>query len=651
MKTTKSKLSNRRNNLLAALLMMASGAVMAQFMSDLGTLGGSRSTAYGVSADGSLIVGESALTGNSVFRAFKYTGNTMTDLGTLGGTYSYAYGVSADGSVIVGKSSIAGDSATHAFKYTGTTMMDLGTLGGSTSSANAISADGSVIVGNSNITGNSASHAFKYTGTTMTDLGTLGGASSSAKGVSADGSVIVGQSDVSAFTYRAFKYTGTTMTDLGTLGGTYSSANAVSADGTVIVGNSNITGNSATHAFKYTGTTMTDLGTLGGTYSSAKGVSADGSVIVGQSINAGGNNHAFKYTGTTMTDLGTLGGSVSSANAVSADGKVIVGNAYTPGGVDHAFVYQSVMVDVDNTYSALTANSYQLNALLNAQYTALLVNLNSDCTVYGTNNVCVGIGGRYTNVNSPTFTQRAGDIQLGYRFDPTFRAGVFLDQVISTTTPSNYSVKNSQPLVGLFAVYSPTGTNLGLQVKATAAYSNNGVNITRTTLPNTEAGQGSSTVSAQGAQLEGAYGFSVGDSWITSPFAGITATSVARNGYTETAGATFPITYNQVTQSGTTVYAGAKVMGFVTPKISVGASAGVQQALSSNISNYSGSIYYLGSFSLAAPSISQTLPFISANADYWVEKNQRARLSAYYYQQPLNTGNGTTIMLSYTVGL
>jgi len=606
MKTTKSKLSNRRNNLLAALLMMASGAVMAQFMSDLGTLGGSRSTAYGVSADGSLIVGESALTGNSVFRAFKYTGNTMTDLGTLGGTYSYAYGVSADGSVIVGKSSIAGDSATHAFKYTGTTMMDLGTLGGSTSSANAISADGSVIVGNSNITGNSASHAFKYTGTTMTDLGTLGGASSSAKGVSADGSVIVGQSDVSAFTYRAFKYTGTT---------------------------------------------MTDLGTLGGTYSSAKGVSADGSVIVGQSINAGGNNHAFKYTGTTMTDLGTLGGSVSSANAVSADGKVIVGNAYTPGGVDHAFVYQSVMVDVDNTYSALTANSYQLNALLNAQYTALLVNLNSDCTVYGTNNVCVGIGGRYTNVNSPTFTQRAGDIQLGYRFDPTFRAGVFLDQVISTTTPSNYSVKNSQPLVGLFAVYSPTGTNLGLQVKATAAYSNNGVNITRTTLPNTEAGQGSSTVSAQGAQLEGAYGFSVGDSWITSPFAGITATSVARNGYTETAGATFPITYNQVTQSGTTVYAGAKVMGFVTPKISVGASAGVQQALSSNISNYSGSIYYLGSFSLAAPSISQTLPFISANADYWVEKNQRARLSAYYYQQPLNTGNGTTIMLSYTVGL
>jgi len=605
MKTTKSKLSNRRNNLLAALLMMASGAVMAQFMSDLGTLGGSRSTAYGVSADGSLIVGESALTGNSVFRAFKYTGNTMTDLGTLGGTYSYAYGVSADGSVIVGKSSIAGDSATHAFKYTGTTMTDLGTLGGASSSAKGVSADGSVIVGQSDVSAFTY-HAFNYTGTIMTELGTLGGSSSSAKGVSADGSVIVGQSDVSAFTYRAFKYTGTT---------------------------------------------MTDLGTLGGTYSSAKGVSADGSVIVGQSINAGGNNHAFKYTGTTMTDLGTLGGSVSSANAVSADGKVIVGNAYTPGGVDHAFVYQSVMVDVDNTYSALTANSYQLNALLNAQYTALLVNLNSDCTVYGTNNVCVGIGGRYTNVNSPTFTQRAGDIQLGYRFDPTFRAGVFLDQVISTTTPSNYSVKNSQPLVGLFAVYSPTGTNLGLQVKATAAYSNNGVNITRTTLPNTEAGQGSSTVSAQGAQLEGAYGFSVGDSWITSPFAGITATSVARNGYTETAGATFPITYNQVTQSGTTVYAGAKVMGFVTPKISVGASAGVQQALSSNISNYSGSIYYLGSFSLAAPSISQTLPFISANADYWVEKNQRARLSAYYYQQPLNTGNGTTIMLSYTVGL
>lgn len=92
-------------------------------------------------------------------------------------------------------------------------------------------------------------------------------------------------------------------------------------------------------------------------------------------------------------------------------------------------------------------------------------------------------------------------------------------------------------------------------------------------------------------------------------------------------------------------------MGYVTPKVSVGASAGVEQDLSSSVSNYSGSIYYLGDFSLVAPSIQKTRPFATANAAYWVEKNQRVSLSAYYNKQSLNTSNGITAMLNYTIGL
>jgi len=630
----------------------------AQSMTDLGTLGGTYSLAQGVSADGSVIVGQSSTSGGA-YHAFKYVGTTMTDLGTLGGTNSYGQGVSADGSVIVGQSSTSGG-AYHAFKYVGTTMTDLGTLGGTGSSANGVSADGSVIVGQSNLTGNRASHAFKYSGSTMTDLGTLGGTRSSANGVSADGSVIVGDSSITGNSAsHAFKYVGTTMTDLGTLGGTYSLAQGISADGSVIVGYSYLTGDSAYHAFKYVGTTMTDLGTLGGTISYAYGVSADGKVIVGYSNLTGDIiQHAFKYVGTTMSDLGTLGGTNSSAYGVSADGKVIVGSSNITGdSTSHAFVYKvtdsgsGVMVDAPNTYSAIATNSYQLNSILNAQNTALAVNLNSDCTVYGANNVCVGVGGRYTNVSSPTTSQTAGNIQVGYRFAPSFRTGVFLDQGISNTTPNNYNVKNSQPLAGVFAVYAPTGTTLGPQVKVSGAYGTNGVNIARTTLANTEAGQGTSTMTTQGAQLESAYGFAVGDSWVASPLAGVRATSVVRNGYTETAGASFPITYNSVTQSATTAYAGAKVMGYVTPKVSVGASAGVEQDLNSSVSNYSGSIYYLGGFSLAAPSIQKTRAFVGANTAYWLDKNERVSLGVYYNQQSLNTSNGITAMLNYTIGL
>ena len=538
---------------------------------------------------------------------------TMTDLGSFGGTSSSASAVSADGSVIVGYSYLTGDSAAHAFKYSGSAMTDLGTLGGTGSSAYAVSADGLVIVGNSDITGDSAAHAFKYTGSTMTDLGTLGGSNSYAYAVSANGSVIVGQSD--------------------------------------------ITGDSAAHAFKYSGSTMTDLGTLGGTWGVANAVSANGSVIVGYSNLAGDSvTHAFKYTGSTMTDLGTLGGADSFATAVSADGKVIVGWSNTTGDIaTHAFVYNNEaagpLVDVQNTYTALSSNSYQLNSILNAQNTLLSVSLNYDCTVYGANNVCVGVGGRYTNVSNPTTTQTAGNIQLGYRPHPAFRIGAFLDQGISTTTPSNYTVNNSQPLAGLFAVYAPTGTALGPQVKVSGAYGSNGATIARTTLANTEAGQGNSTLTTQGAQLEAAYGIAANESWIVSPLAGVRASSVSRNGYTETAGASFPITYNSVTQSATTAYAGAKVMGYVLPKVSVGANAGVEQDLNSSVSNYSGSIYYLGGFSLAAPSIQKTRAFVGANTAYWLDKNERVSLGVYYNQQSLNTSNGITAMLNYTIGL
>ncbi len=401
---------------------------------------------------------------------------------------------------------------------------------------------------------------------------------------------------------------------------------------------------------------MVDLGTLGGAYSYIRAMSADGSVIVGYSFLTGDSVfHAFKYTGSTMSDLGTLGGRNSSANLVSADGKVIFGvSDITGNAASHAFVYGALsnggLVDVQNTYSALSTNSYQLNSLLNAQNTLLAVSLNYDCTVYGANNLCVGVGGRYTNVSTPTTTQTAGNIQLGYRPHPSFRIGAFLDQGISNTAPSNYTVNNSQPLAGLFAVYAPSGTALGAQVKISGAYGSNGATIARTTLSNTEAGQGGSTLTTQGAQLEAAYGIAANESWVMSPLAGVKSTSVSRNGYSETSGATFPIAYNSVTQSATTVYAGAKVMGFVAPKVSVGLNAGVEQDLNSSVSNYSGSIYYLGGFSLAAPSIQKTRAFVGANTAYWLDKNERVSLGVYYNQQSLNTSNGITATLNYTIG-
>jgi probable HAF family extracellular repeat protein len=252
--------------LTTSLLLAAATLCQAQSLTDLGTLtGGSYSYAKAVSADGSVVVGESNSTNGN--RAFRWTNNVMTDLGTLtGGNYSYANDVSADGNVVVGYSNST--NGYRAFRWTNNIMTDLGTLtGGNPSYAYAVSADGNVVVGYAeNAKGDG--RAFRWTNNVMTDLGTLtGGNYSYANGVSADGNVVVGYSENANGDGRAFRWTNNVMTDLGTLpGGNYSEANAVSADGNVVVGYSNSTNGS--RPFLYRNSVMLDvqdwLGSVGG---------------------------------------------------------------------------------------------------------------------------------------------------------------------------------------------------------------------------------------------------------------------------------------------------------------------------------------------------------------------------------------------------
>ncbi|MES9994496.1 MAG: hypothetical protein ABWQ14_00120, partial [Desulfovibrio aminophilus] len=165
--------------------------------------------ASGVSADGSIVVGDSSNSAGNQ-EAFRWIGGTMTGLGFLADTghhlFSIASGVSADGSIVVGYSfNNAGDH--EAFRWvsdgtpTGGTMTGLGFLDDTGhhlfSIASGVSADGSIVVGYS--FNNAGDHeAFRWIGGTMTGLGFLDDTghylSSSASGVSADGSIVVGYS-------------------------------------------------------------------------------------------------------------------------------------------------------------------------------------------------------------------------------------------------------------------------------------------------------------------------------------------------------------------------------------------------------------------------------------------------------------------------
>jgi probable HAF family extracellular repeat protein len=132
-------------------------------MTDLGERG-----ARGINRNGQ-IVGQN---GNA--NAFLYSNGTMTDLGTLGGSGSMAYGLNDVGQVVGQSNTTKGNAyLRHAFLYSNGTMTDLGTLGGDWSCAYGIDNGGHVVGQSANSSNVYGFSAFLYTNGVMTDLNNL----------------------------------------------------------------------------------------------------------------------------------------------------------------------------------------------------------------------------------------------------------------------------------------------------------------------------------------------------------------------------------------------------------------------------------------------------------------------------------------------
>jgi probable HAF family extracellular repeat protein len=188
--------------LSACVLSLIATASWSQSLTWLGTLPGydNSSYAYGVSADGSVVVG-GARNAAVQWRAFRWTASGgMQNLGTLGGNWSAANGVSADGAVVVGVARNAAGQE-RAFRWTASGgMQDLGTLPGyDWSYAFDVSADGAVVVGGAYAV--RQGRAFRWTAAggmedlnrTYARLLTNGSVLIEARAISPDGRYIVGR--------------------------------------------------------------------------------------------------------------------------------------------------------------------------------------------------------------------------------------------------------------------------------------------------------------------------------------------------------------------------------------------------------------------------------------------------------------------------
>jgi uncharacterized membrane protein len=236
--------------------------------------GQNRSVAYGITPDGSVIVGSSVSgnTGSGFDEAFRKTEEGMIGLGFLPNAAfnSVAFGVSDDGKQVVGAaaSALSGSNSTEAFVWDAThqQMTALGDLPGGSffSRANAISGDGQVIVGGASSTRSGAGRleAVRW----ISDgepalLSPLAAGSNSSEALDAnrDGSRIVGTMELSfsdtAFLWDAESGMMRAMVDI------------LEADGEDL------------HGWRLT---------------SATGISADGNVISGVAINPESNEEAWR---------------------------------------------------------------------------------------------------------------------------------------------------------------------------------------------------------------------------------------------------------------------------------------------------------------------------------------------------------------------
>lgn len=226
----------------------------------LGTLSGIASNAFGINSMAYGINGAGKIVGQSYVsninpndHAFLYSNGKMTDLGTLGGSQSSAFGINNGGQVVGWADTASGNQ--RAFIDTNGKMLSLGSLGGN-SYAYSIN-DNSQVVGYSFVNGN-VQRAFIYASGVMTAIGTLGG-NSYADEINNSGQV-VGWSSLAGGANHAFLYSNGKLTDLGSLGGTDSAALGINNIGQVV--GWSLTGSGSYHAFLDANGSMVDLNSL-----------------------------------------------------------------------------------------------------------------------------------------------------------------------------------------------------------------------------------------------------------------------------------------------------------------------------------------------------------------------------------------------------
>jgi probable HAF family extracellular repeat protein len=277
--------------------------------------------------------------------AVTWQGGALAALPSLGGTRSTALGVS-DAGLIVGWSRDAAE-RTRAAVWEAGAVRALDAIHGLPAWALSFAWDVNTarqVVGVGDGPNGGRGFLLQLDSCALTALPTLGGSRSDAYGINEAGDV-VGRARNAAEQTRAVLWRGGAVTDLGTLGGTTAQAWDINDRGEIAGWSTDASG--ARRAFLHDGVAMRALPSLGGGFDQAQDIN-NGGWVVGQARDTAGGSRAVLWAGGSVFDLNDrvvngAGWVLDFAWGINDRGQV-VGNATNAAGELHGFVLTPVPV-------------------------------------------------------------------------------------------------------------------------------------------------------------------------------------------------------------------------------------------------------------------------------------------------------------------
>ena len=621
--------------------------------------GGSQSIATGVSADGSIIVGSFTQGGfhGEFKRQAAYWANgatTPTQLQPLPGkNYATADIVSADGSIIVGQSDFYPcDPITQchqratAWKKGSFTPIDLGGLGGDVSIPRGVSANGAVIVGSAALPDrNHRAVSWTDGATTPTNLGAMPGKRGSfATAVSANGLVIIGvASNEIPVSYRiepelreiridnqglVWVNGATKPTVLGILpGGRNSFAAAVSADGSVIVGTSNSLRNNHAVMWINGSPTPIPLGPIGDRSSStAYAVSADGSVIAGRaySPDTGNLTTLWKIVPPNFKPEPdpTVDPQPDPKTDPKTDPKIDPKTDPSDCGPDYRRCI--VMIDVDSTLRSVGQFANDTFTVMEMQRLALR-RLQDGCTVSAPGQTCYALTSGAGKLGGDS--DMSSGFVLGHAFTDRFSAGVSLANSLQRNLPGTFDRTHNNIGGGLYAQFAGGMGPANWYVRGSLAANRYDVARSRDRLGYTEAGAGDSAMKGWSASLELGRTHALEHSAALGYRVGLRHSDIRLAGYSEN-NAAFPFTYSGTRYLPTTAYLGASYAMPVASRFTWSLDADVEYDVARGAPSMSAQADYIGRFDMPSD-FTRTRANLSTTLSYAVNNRMNIGLTPY----------------------